>query len=320
MHTRLRRRTLQRGFTLIEILTVLAIIGILTAILVPAVSKAMQRSRLTSVVAEIRSLKTLVAEATNRLNGSLPITEGQIGSPGGYLNTATIWFDADGRPNPPGPPYTQANWDLLVELDRIRGKKYGRLVRLDHVLTSLSPPLMDSPWSTRFGGVATPSRMVQPPIKYNERNRVFERTDLISPRTIYNFDGANEPDDSSAYSRIESAKIVRTGPIDRGVYDMAFDITAAITNPNRANVNEVGGIGFDLDGNAAADQLGRQCVYVIYKSVPVVQAFSLAREFNAAGLMDDTAPGGNASQTRGSVIYGPPVGGAVDVYVHLVTL
>ena len=303
MHTRLRRHTLQRGFTLIEILTVLAIIGILTAILVPAVSKAVQRSRVTAAAAEIRSLKTIVAEAANRLNGFLPITEGFRRNPGHLMNTSSMRvfpnYDID-----PLPPLNPAQTAQFNANNLQRGINYSKLLRLDHLLTTLTPPLMDGPWVTRFGGAAVPGRMIQPPIRFDARNIVFRST--AAALTIYTVDGANSADDSSLYSRIETAVIVAANVFD-------------ITNP-LADVNTAGGICFDLDGNGVANQLGRQCAYIIYKSLPVTQAYNLAKELNSAGLMTDTAPGGTASQTRGTVIYGPPVGGVVDVYVHLLTL
>ena len=51
-------RRIRRGFTLIELLVVIAIISILAAILVPAVSDALLRGRLTQVMSNGKNLYT----------------------------------------------------------------------------------------------------------------------------------------------------------------------------------------------------------------------------------------------------------------------
>lgn len=65
-----------RGFSLIEILVVVAIIGILAAILIPAMSRALTTSRVTRTLADLQQLKGFVADASNQLGGTLPLTKG----------------------------------------------------------------------------------------------------------------------------------------------------------------------------------------------------------------------------------------------------
>ena len=302
MHSRLRRLTLQRGFTLIEILTVLAIIGILTAILVPAVSNALQRSRLTAAVAEIRTINTVVAEAVNRLNGYLPITEGHR-TLTWYLMFGNLQVETDAALDVTTSLTAAQNTELLATY-QARGITYSKLITLDHLLTGLNPPLLDGPWRTRFGGAGSRARLVQPPITFNEQYRRFSSAAPV--RTVYNLTGANSSDDASPYSRIETTVIVA---------NTVFNIS----NPALADVNTVGGINFDIDGDGLADEQNRMCAYIIYKKVPATEAYALAREFNPTNLMTDNAPGGIAPQTKGKIMYGLPVGGLVDAYVHLMT-
>jgi prepilin-type N-terminal cleavage/methylation domain-containing protein len=73
-----RRRPRTHGFSLIEILVVVAIIGLLAAILIPAMSRALTTSRITRTLADLQQLKGFVADASNQLGGTLPLTKGYV--------------------------------------------------------------------------------------------------------------------------------------------------------------------------------------------------------------------------------------------------
>src|SRR5580692_4881651 len=76
VNVRLSRAPRVRGFSLIEILVVVAIIGVLAAILLPSLNKALSSAHVNRTVADLKQLRGFVADAANQLGGTLPMTSG----------------------------------------------------------------------------------------------------------------------------------------------------------------------------------------------------------------------------------------------------
>ncbi|WP_295953329.1 pilin [Rhodoferax sp.] len=67
------KRSMQQGFTLIELMIVVAIIGILAAVALPAYQDYTVRAKVTEVILAASSAKTVISEAT-QVNGGMPLT------------------------------------------------------------------------------------------------------------------------------------------------------------------------------------------------------------------------------------------------------
>ena len=83
----------QKGFTLIELMIVIAIIGVLAAIAIPQYQNYVARSQATRVYAELADLRNTVEDCLN--NGKTTIGTGGDDGPGGD--------QADPVPGPPHP-------------------------------------------------------------------------------------------------------------------------------------------------------------------------------------------------------------------------
>ena len=88
------KRSIQKGFTIIELMIVVAIIGILAAIALPAYQDYIARSQVSEVFVLIDGQKTVVAEACNALGTCTAASPSSLAGTGKYASVAPA--DANG--------------------------------------------------------------------------------------------------------------------------------------------------------------------------------------------------------------------------------
>jgi type IV pilus assembly protein PilA len=152
------RQMIHQGFTLIELMIVVAIIGILAAVALPAYQDYAVRAKVSEAIIAAASAKSLISEAyqTNGTNGlqaasqsinAIPVAEKQSK----YVRNYCVYNVAAGGVPPTGvdcPPFPAAsnNWVISVAVAGTAGN--GIPTTLDGFTFNLAPNVM-------VGGVAT---------------------------------------------------------------------------------------------------------------------------------------------------------------------
>ena len=103
-----RRNTVKRGFTLIEILIVVVILGILAAIIVPQFTDAAQDANESSARSQLQSIRSQIELHRVQNNGAAPADLAELVTDG-YIRAVPVW--------PAGFAATYATGDLTLQYD-----------------------------------------------------------------------------------------------------------------------------------------------------------------------------------------------------------
>ena len=114
-----RRNSLKRGFTLIEILIVVVILGILAAIIIPQFTDAAQDAGAASARSQLQTMRSQVELYRVQNNGAAPA--GDASGPWTELVTENYIRSAPNWPSGFASVYVPATGDLTLTFDLTQG-------------------------------------------------------------------------------------------------------------------------------------------------------------------------------------------------------
>lgn len=124
------RNSRSRGFTVVELLIVVAVLLTISAIAIPNLMAAMEEARIARAIAEIRTLEDEIA-LYNSINGQLPDDLSQVG----YANYLDPW----------GNPYQYLNHTSMKGNGQARKDRFLVPLNSDYDLYSMGPDGQSSP-------------------------------------------------------------------------------------------------------------------------------------------------------------------------------
>ena len=104
------RKLASKGFTLVEILIVVVILGILAAIVIPQFTNASESAKASSVLSQLQTLRSQIELYRNQHDNRYPTDDGTVGGTWDWTKL-TAKTDVDGTANASGlyGPYLQQN-------------------------------------------------------------------------------------------------------------------------------------------------------------------------------------------------------------------
>ncbi len=116
-----RRNSLKRGFTLIEILIVVVILGILAAIIIPQFTDAAQDAGASSARSQLQTMRSQIELYRVQNNGATPADDGGGAGPWAELVTENYIRSAPNWPNGFVSVYSGTTGDLTLTFDLTQG-------------------------------------------------------------------------------------------------------------------------------------------------------------------------------------------------------
>lgn len=158
--TRTTRLSKKSGFTLVELLTVIAVIGILAAIVIPSVGAVNKRARIASARQEVQAWTSYVAAAANDLGGTLPLTGGLAAMPTNVTGANLL-----------GSAFANFN----------------NMARLEQVLIGMPNPLVQKYMRTSFGAQVSgrSDSASTAELVFNGQTKLWENGDVALPAAGY---------------------------------------------------------------------------------------------------------------------------------------